>query len=481
MARVTLRIEELGPLRRTEATFGDVTVIIGWPNTGKSYLLRALYEALAPGDSRGLASCITSRLGDAPSAGGLVKVEAWRRGEEYGARICVQLKGLAETLEKKMRECHRAGLLPPHRVEVHGVKRSVGLDEAARRAALELLGELGEDLQREGARVSLLSPSAETAVCLEAEGLRPKARGLGRWLSLARGGNELEGIRFGLRLRLPPWRLVERTLAHAAPARVVYAAYGRSVAAQILLYSSMPVPDLGRAIEQDVLREALGERSLPFLSLYEAIAGGYLELHRGTEAAKKALEVFKPLLMGRVEAVPGDLVYSWDGASISIKYASALAGEASALMLAVAGLLSQNSGERWLLIEEPEAQLHPALQAIAAAVLLKLAAEENIKVALTTHSDILATVMLDLAAAARERRLGKALRELRELLGIDVPTLDEERLRSIDVHVLYTEEAGAHAYRVRQLSIEEALAELPGLSDTLLNIARWGLGQLITR
>ncbi len=41
-----LVIEQLGPLRNTKVELGDVTLIFGYPNSGKSYTLRAIYESL---------------------------------------------------------------------------------------------------------------------------------------------------------------------------------------------------------------------------------------------------------------------------------------------------------------------------------------------------------------------------------------------------------------------------------------------------
>jgi len=45
-----LKIGRLGPLKESTIEFGDLTLLMGPPNTGKSYTLKALYVKLFPLD-----------------------------------------------------------------------------------------------------------------------------------------------------------------------------------------------------------------------------------------------------------------------------------------------------------------------------------------------------------------------------------------------------------------------------------------------
>jgi len=47
---VRVQIEGLGPIRKAELDLGDVTVLLGPPNVGKSYTLKAIYSLLLPLD-----------------------------------------------------------------------------------------------------------------------------------------------------------------------------------------------------------------------------------------------------------------------------------------------------------------------------------------------------------------------------------------------------------------------------------------------
>lgn len=44
MSVVTLQIENLGPIKKADLELGDITVIFGLPNSGKSYTLKCLYS-----------------------------------------------------------------------------------------------------------------------------------------------------------------------------------------------------------------------------------------------------------------------------------------------------------------------------------------------------------------------------------------------------------------------------------------------------
>ena len=471
-----LRIKRLGPLRDTEAVFGDLTVVVGNPNTGKSYLLKALYEVLAPGDPWGLASCVTEHLSQ-PDLDKLLHVRIWQPGTMGGlfnAEICLHYEALTAIISDRIRECFASSLLPPHSVEAEprqsGLQR---LREAVRRAAVETL------LETYGGNPVA---AGDGAVCVKVEGVRPPRRmSLTPWLRWREGRQRnfkeiKEDLMFMMRMRFP-WRLlISRCLAYATSARVVYAAYGRSVAAQILLHSSLPE---SMPYEAGLIREILGGRSLPFLSLYESIARGYKGLLRGERVAVEMLEIFKPLLMGKLRVEPGELVYEFNGDGVPLKFASALAAEASAFMLAAAGLALDNAEERWLLIEEPESQLHPSMQAVAAAVVLHLASTGT-RIVATTHSDLFAVTLLELVRAARIGRLREALHDLAGRLGVSMPMLEEEGLKQLDVRVLYTRRrVDGEGYEVAQLDLGEALTRLPGLSDVMLEVARWSLWQLM--
>ncbi len=483
MPPLRLRIKELGPLRDTEAVFGDVTIIVGKPNTGKSYLLRALYEVLAPGDPRGLASCIAGHEFEELDAAQFLRVEIRAVDAARGlftARICVNYRRLAEAISRSVKRCFAYALLPGHSIaaEPAGLSLEEALPDAARDAAARTLLEAydGEPDAAEPGWVCIRSRKLKT----------PLSATLARWLPgrtptsvLTAAEKAAEELKVYLRMRLPLWRLVKRCLAYAAKKRVVYAAYGRSIAVQVLLHSVLLSVDrpFEASFERDMLLKILGESSLPFLSLYEAVARGYAGLQRDSETAKKMLEIFSPLLMGGLRAEPGELFYEFNGSSVPIKFASALAAEATALMLAAAGLVEDDAEEYWLLVEEPESQLHPVMHPVAAAVLLRLASE-GVRLAVTTHSDLFAATLLELVMAARLGRLQDAARRLGERLGVHTPPLDEKRVRRLDVRVLYTE-AAESGYRVKEASLSDALARLPSLSDAVLEVARWSLEQAL--
>jgi len=211
-------------------------------------------------------------------------------------------------------------------------------------------------------------------------------------------------FRWSLSLARMLYNALNKLTAAEETGRVVYAAYGRSLISQVLFYvllrpEEYVYPDLADVFEV---------RSLPALSLYRALTEG-LRLIDENQELKRILEgIFQPLLRGKIELRAGELIYYANGAQVPLHLASALAGEAAALMLASAPAVARGRG--WLFVEEPEAQLHPSAQVLVPAVLYALAAH-GVRLVVTTHSPIVAGVAATLASLAQENsvKLRRAL------------------------------------------------------------------------
>ncbi len=179
------------------------------------------------------------------------------------------------------------------------------------------------------------------------------------------------------------------------------------------------------------------------------------------------IAAFKPLLQGELE-VRRSLIYyrDWRGAVLPVKLASALVEETAGILYAVA---SAPQGAM-LLVEEPEAQLHPSAQ-IAAALLLAALAAKGYRVVATTHSDIIAVTLAYIAVLKPEPEhiekllgsigLGEEGSVLARLAGRAAKTL---RL-SINY---FTVEGRVERYDARGL-----LAKVPGITETLDALAAW--------
>lgn len=304
---------------------------------------------------------------------------------------------------------------------------------------------------------------------------------------ILRAINVEENVKRYVLLRFSPWRLlVETSIRLAKPrGRIVYATYARSLLVQALLVELLELMDtlksflLKRIQLEKHLKELIGIRNLPALSLYHALAEGYKLMLKRHDLAEKLIKMFGPLLKGRVKLIPGAIVYSSDDVEVPLHFASALAGEAVGLMLASAPIL--HAGKGWLLVEEPEAQLHPMAQAIVPVILYGLACE-GVRLVVTTHSDIVAGVAAILASMAKKmpEKLYHAVKRLIDLFGkVDEENTERlaraiaEKLPRLDIRFYHVGNGKA-----KLKTVEEVVNGIPTLTETLWRLARWDLETL---
>lgn len=499
----TLKIEVLGPLQDTSVEFGDVTFLVGEPNTGKSYILRALYSGMLHLDPSTLAHCVSMRLwrlnGLVSVKMGVAEASVEREGvlvRVKNIRLCISVNRFLDALRRALEDCIHSTLLPK------GVKYSL-----AEIITVDRVLELEQVLPRlRSILYNIASSIIDSEVKVYSEGGRvcseiPELQHIIRRRSLLEYFAEKETDRFIQQaikiakedieqLLLSRFRLEELLqnmlldyVEHYG--RIVYATYGRSLLTQALLKELIESLDtslvkliqaLFKAFYTSSLKTIIGSCNLPALSLYTALAEGYKLMLEEAELAKKLMKIFQPLLRGRLKLVPGTIVYSSDGVEVPLHFASALAGETVGLMLASAPIL--HAGKGWLLVEEPEAQLHPTAQAVVPVVLYGLACE-GVRLVVTTHSDIVAGVAAILASMAKKtpEKLYRAVKRLIDLFGKadeeDVEWLAKtiaEKLPRLDIRFYHVGDGKA-----KLKTIEEVVNEIPTLTETLWKLARWDL------
>ena len=202
------------------------------------------------------------------------------------------------------------------------------------------------------------------------------------------------------------------------------------------------------------------------------------------ERQVRLLKAVTPLLEGRLSTnATGRLLYKdWRGFLVDFQMSSALVEEVSGLVFA---LLSIN-GNAIVLIEEPEAQLHPAAQIIMALFLASLPSLCRCRVVASTHSDLLAITLSQLAVQKPGKEWVKEL--LEKLLEMLFKNLPEDLLSYMKEGVDVLAEAVAEAAenldlriygftregRVKSVEPEEVLGkEVPGISKVIDEFTDW--------
>jgi len=184
------------------------------------------------------------------------------------------------------------------------------------------------------------------------------------------------------------------------------------------------------------------------------------------------LDAAIPLLEGRlISDVTGRLLYrDWRNSVVELQMSSALVEEVSGLILA---LLSAEENSI-ILIEEPEAQLHPGAQIVMALFLASIPRLCKCKVVASTHSDLLAITLSQLAVQKPNKEWVKEL--IRSLLphveeGVDVlANAVAETVRSLDLRIYEFTREGF----VKLVKPEDVLSkEVPGISKVIDKLTDW--------
>ncbi len=223
------------------------------------------------------------------------------------------------------------------------------------------------------------------------------------------------------------------------------------------------------------------EDNLPFYSYIHHLSKGRSQLLRN-KFDEKLVKMFGPVLQGELifDRTTKKLRYrKWGSVDVPISQASALAGEVTGILLP---LLSAPSNS-YLIIEEPEAQLHYSAQILMALVLAGLSREFNHKIIFSTHSDVLAITLAYLKELDYdENAIGKLIQELLKVQGIEV---EDEKImplakavsqaKDLDIRFYYYDPKPDGTVEVLEKPAKDIFKEVPGITVITDILASWAL------
>ncbi len=190
------------------------------------------------------------------------------------------------------------------------------------------------------------------------------------------------------------------------------------------------------------------------------------------EKEQKLLKASAPLLEGTLSFDgSGRLLYNdWRNATVEMQFSSALVGEVSGLILP---LLTASNGSL-VLIEEPEAQLHPGAQIVMALFLASLPSLCGCKIVASTHSDLLAITLSQLTELKPNKEwIEELIRELIPHMGENVETLADivaQSVSGLDLKIYEFTREGI----IKPAKPEDVLRkEVPGISRVIDNLTDW--------
>jgi len=439
-AMTVLRVERLGPIvERSELTLrpGMLLLLYGRPGTGKSYTMRLLYAA----------SRIAERLSH--------YTLEWRIDAE---------KLVAGLLSASLSEVYAPDadrILSEARFELAGDGVVVRWVEGAPSVELD-----EERLKRHYSRISSQDDylrSIEECTLEVPEEMRAFCEHYNNAVAYVAAVAEA---------------LFDAGLSHCfhsvasyveATPSSMYVAHGRSLLA--LLYELAGE----KPVTLSELLSAMRSRP-PFSALYEPVLlaleremGGTSSLMERVHSVDRLLGVFvHALLLGgdverrKTRRGSTELIYRADGTELHMLNTSAAIPEVLTLVAAILHAIRGARDNRGLLfIEEPETQLHPVLQRLAAWLLLYLAGLGYTVVA-STHSSIIAVEAL---LARRAARVGCSTVSEVAPLGVlrdgGLACKLRDAVLSARVSIVYFEDGRFREYG------EEPPGGVPGITDVL--------------
>jgi len=167
--------------------------------------------------------------------------------------------------------------------------------------------------------------------------------------------------------------------------------------------------------------------NLLFESYMANIETGIKMLSRG-QFNKDVVKMFSPVLQGEIrydKSAKNIRYQKWGAPDLPIEFSSALASEVSGILLPILNAPPNSC----IIIEEPEAQLHYSTQIIMALTLIALSNRFGHKIIFSTHSDIFAITLAFLKELRyHERDIIRLVRELLKLQGVPEESIEDDKI-----------------------------------------------------
>ncbi len=196
------------------------------------------------------------------------------------------------------------------------------------------------------------------------------------------------------------------------------------------------------------------------------------------EYDEEVISLFGPVLQGKLvyDKTQGLLYKRLK--SVPIKWASALAGEVTGILLPILTAPSMSG----IIVEEPESQLHYSAQVLMALALAGLSSEFNHKLVLSTHSDLFALVLAYIKkfkpSEEKIMMLAKEMLKIRELSIRSSPLKSLAKFASeakkLNIKFYYYEPT-KEGVKVFEKSASEMIKKVSSLTEVIEKFASWTL------
>jgi len=277
--------------------------------------------------------------------------------------------------------------------------------------------------------------------------------------------------------------IIENTLKDVLGAQsILYIPFGRSPLVCQLEYISREPFFRTEILEDYYMFDIL------LYSYMSKLSSGRAKLSEG-KYDKNIVQLFEPVIQGNLmfDKRSGELKYKhWgfkeigdgDSVVVPIKWASALAGEVTGILLPILAVPDKS----YIIIEEPESQLHYSAQVLMALALIGLSKRFNHRIAFSTHSDIFALTLAYVQEFKPSK--DKVLELIKKLLEMQNICVDDSNLEplakavsentDIDIRFYYYEPTPS-GVRVSERNSLDILKDVPGITDVVNILVTWAM------
>jgi len=514
---MNIKINNLGPIKKANIKTGDITVLLGPPNVGKSYTLKAIYSELIFMNSvfyemvkKVIESHLDQLMSDAfKKFASNIQTVVNNKEQEFSFTAPFKFSDIVKDLNRTIKKVVSTSIpfqqntkisINAYKININEFLKTLLYSALAEPLRLELKDSkifpfLPFTLKKFFIEVSFephedfINCTFTLKIVLE-ETIKDKKNIYQKRISdspkISRGYDFFIFSPFRAKIKNLIGSRIKYNFSEILKEKysifedsLIFIPFGRTPIAMINLSQRELFEEI-IVLDKSLITDL---RSIPFE--YKSY---WLSFNKGFKNFKNAdnttlLEIFSPVIQGEIlyDEIYNSIRYKKSNTvDVPFQMSSALATEIIGLIIPILSL-KENS---IILIEEPESQLHPSAQIMMAIALFAICQKFNHKIIISTHSDLLAIMLAYLDSLKYKKDdIIILMKKILELQGLKIDNGIEENIRQIGKILeniskkvkFYAFDLKDTAITVSEKSCVDIMNNVHKITDTVDILATWAI------